>query len=179
MWTVVKKHTKAFLVLLLLSGPVLSGCQSTETFYRGYKADNEGLVMLSTPAGQKTWKTFDLTLSYQYEQSEGILDIHGSALFSLYYELNVGYISNLDLYLFFLDKNALVLETTQLAKVIYSRPEDEVSFRKRLPVPDGATSFTFGYRGMAYGDGGGMSTGDGGGGGGSKLFYELPKRPKN
>jgi hypothetical protein len=106
------------------------------------------------------------------------MNISGIANFALYHEMNISHIRNMDLYLFFLDKEAKVLETVQLAKAQYASPDDQLSFTKNLPIPAGSKSFAFGYRGAAHGDGGGGGVSFDGGGG-MEFFSDLPKRPKS
>jgi hypothetical protein len=168
------------LTLLLAAALILFGCQSTATYYQGYKADNDSISALTDPAAQGSWETFDINLTYQYDQTGDMLKISGAANFSLYYEMNITRIKNMDLYLFFLDENSSVLETARLNKFGYYQPEDQLSFAGNLAIPPGAKSFAFGYRGQAFEEGGGGGMGlDGDGGGGMHFFYDLPKRPES
>lgn len=168
------------LTLLLAVALILFGCQSTATYYQGYTADNTSISALSEPAAQGSWETFDINLNYQYDQTDEMLNISGTANFSLYFEMNITRIKNMDLYLFFLDENSSVLETARLNKFGYYHPDEQLSFAENLAVPPGAKSFAFGYRGQAFEDGGGGGMGvDGDGGGGMHFFYDLPKRPKS
>lgn len=166
--------------LVLLAGLLLTGCQSTETFYRGYIADNKSVAPLThaeEPTGH--WKTFDIDLNYQYDSSGNGLNISGTIDFGLFYELNTSRISSIDFYLFFLDDESRVLNTARLFRSLYLSPKETIVFNTSVTPPSGATSIAFGYSGRAQEDGGGgkTSSGMGAGGGGTFLFYDLPKRP--
>jgi len=162
------------LFFLLFFG--LTSCQSTESFYRGYTVENESLSPLGNQQG--SWKTFDLELTYQYQQTDNILDITGSAALSLYYELNTSRIRTLDVYLFLLDDESKVLETVYLTRRLEFSPEENLTFTKTLKIPPGTTSIAFGYKGTALGDGGGDDFSSGAFGGGQEIFYDLPTRPR-
>lgn len=160
---------------------LLTGCQSTETFYRGYLAGNESVTPLTlpgSPAGH--WQTFDIDLNYRYDASGNNLDISGTIDFGLFYELNTSRIERIDVYLFFLDHDSKVLETARLFRAITADPEETIAFKKNLQVPPSAKAIAFGYRGMAREDGGGRHSSEiGEGGGGTFFFDDLPKRPGN
>lgn len=166
------------LSLLLLAGLLLAGCQSTETFYRGYLADNQSVAPLMAEA-QGSWQTIDIDLNYHTEKIDEMLNISGTIDFGLYHQLSSSRINRLNFHLFFLDNEAKVLQTASLARALYAQPETQLYFDTSLPVPSGAQSIAFGYEGKAQEDGGskGGSAGSGEGGGGTFLFYDLPKRP--
>lgn len=179
--SVTNKNDKRWcLWLVLLASLLLIGCQSTETFYRGYLAGNESVAPL-TPAGSPTgqWKTFDIDLNYQYGSSGNDLNISGTIDFGLFYELNTSRIETIDFYLFFLDSESRVLNTARLFRSLSLDPEETITFNTSVTPPSGAKSIAFGYSGRAREDGGGgkTSSGMGEGGGGTFLFYDLPKRP--
>lgn len=161
--------------LFILATMVMTGCQATETFYQGYKADNESISKLSTPGTQQgSWKTFDLDLNYQYEYKNNVLDISGTVNMSFFHEINSSRIRKLDIYLFFLDEASKVLETALLSRTSIDYLDFGLQFSKNLQVPTGAKSFAFGHRGEAVESGGD----DLRGGGGVRFFYDLPKRPR-
>ncbi|HKJ05515.1 MAG TPA: hypothetical protein VJ974_07960 [Geopsychrobacteraceae bacterium] len=164
------------LLFLFIFG--LAGCQSTESFYRGYRVENQSIAPLSTLETQQgAWKTFDIDLTYQYQKTDNILNISGTTTLGLYYELNTSRIRTLDLFLFFLDDESKVLETTYLVRRLEFNPEEKQTFVKSLNIPTEAASIAFGYKGTAQEDGSGTDSSDGGGGS-QQIFFDLPKRPR-
>ncbi len=167
------KKTIASFGIIPLALVLLFGCKSTESFYRGYTSQNSSNFALTDSGVQPgDWKTFDLLLAYQVEKMPATLTVSGSITFSNYYQLNAYQIQTLDLYLFFLDDMAKVLQTARVSSAINVYADDLIHFNQTLQIPPGATALSFGYNGMAREDGGGH--GDEGGGGGQVWFTELP-----
>lgn len=177
MFTIRKTLSAGLLSLIVLAGLILSGCQSTATFYQGYKAEDKNVIPLTGQAAQGSWETFDVNLIYRAEQSGNMLNVDGTVNFSFYHTANISRIRNLSLYLFLLDEDAQVLETELLIRTGLTQPEDQLSFAGNLAIPAEARSFAFGYRGQAHGDDN-DSLGQGGGGG-MEFISDLPKRPES
>lgn len=164
-----KGSTSYIFAIFLLTTMVLAGCQSIESYYRGYKPDNKNIISLSKPGPPKgEWKTFHVTVDYQYSYSGSVLNISGSAALNLYYKLNDSRIRNLTVYLFFLDNESKVIETAVLVKALDSNPNLVLDFSKELTAPPGTQSIAFGYSGESTGE---EDRGN------REPFYELPKRP--
>jgi hypothetical protein len=174
MLTIDKRVSGWAFALMLLA---LVGCQSSATFYRGYQADTANVAPLAQVAEQQgRWETFDLDLNYRYRYADRMLDISGAIDLGLYHEINTRLIRSLNVYLFFVDDQARVLETAWLVRSARFRPEESLSFAKSLKVPAGTAALAFGYDGEAREDGGDGRGDRGGGGGGLHIFSNLPKR---
>ena len=155
---------------------LFSGCKSIESYYLGYLSENKSnLTLADNSTHQGSWKTFDIVVNYQVETQNEQLDISGAITLGNYYMLNSARITSLDVYLFFVDDTAKVLETTRLSKSVYVQAADPIYFHKRLRVPPATKAISFGYYGESQGDGGNEGT-HSGGGGGLEWFGKLPKR---
>lgn len=177
MYTFYKNNLGWAVALLILASFILTGCQSTESFYRGYQAQNDSISQLSTDGTQQGyWKTFDIDMSYQYDYADNVLNISGALALGLYYEMNISRIKSMDIFLFFLDDESKVLQTAYISRSMINWPDEGLLFTKSINVPAGAKAIAFGYRGKALGDDGGGDEGLGGGGG-MEFFSDLPKRP--
>ena len=165
--------------ITLLSALILMGCQvqPVETYYRGYKSVNESarpLVQGESQVGQ--WQTFDMLVDYKAQIGPDDLAISGTAKLGQYYLMNTIRLKNLDVYLFFLDKDSKVLKTVELSDGLTSLPEEVVAFNQRVKLPDAATAFAFGYRGAAYQEADGEDGDSKSVGGGVDIFDNLPHR---
>ncbi|MDT8419434.1 MAG: hypothetical protein RQ754_03300 [Desulfuromonadales bacterium] len=158
--------------LLLLGILLVAGCQTTETFFLGYRADHDRTVPLITTDG--SWKSFDLNLTYRMEAETGRLNITGTLDFSLYHQLNSAMINRLALYLFFLDDQNQVLQATNLLSTLHADPATSFPFAANVAVPPGSRAIAFGYEGQSSEDGGKEL----GGAGASFFFSDLPRRPR-
>ncbi len=139
-----------FLFLLLL---LLGGCQSVSSYYRGDKIEKDRYLVLDEKVSQKgQWKAFDLTIAYQLQPFNDRLKVSGSVQLSDYLMMSIRRIENLDVYLFFLDREKWVVETVQIAKVFSEYPEQVISFKQELPLPEQAWAVSFGYRGQVQED---------------------------
>lgn len=174
------RYKHSWLLLIILTGLVFTGCQPIASYYRGYEVNNDDIISLTSPgAGNSIWKTFDLSVNYRYEHHGQTLVISGDAKLSMYYEVIVTHIKNLDLYLFFVDENSKVLETVNLANAFFPDPNQILAFDKRLTIPENAHSFAFGYRGQAIDKSGGEDPDKHIGGGWIDHFDKLPTRSRN
>lgn len=139
-------------VIMLLSLPACQP-QNVSNYYQGLRTNPAESLSLSGKEPQSgQWQTFDMLLDYRYQAGGGTLRISGNAALSEFYQLNINVLRKLDIYLFFLDENARVLETVLLVNALSSNPESPLSFQKELTIPSAATAIDFGYDGVARGD---------------------------
>lgn len=142
-----------------------AGCVNPSLMYHGNSLSSEmSLVILQKGATQSgTWKTFDITIDYEYTQNADVLDVSGKAVLSEHYQMNYNGISRLDIFLFFLDENSRVLKTANITKSMTGETTEVMTFSKQHTVPAEAKSFSFGYQGSALAELSGTTT-----------FYKLP-----
>ena len=142
-------------ILMVLAGLLIltvTGCVNTATMFRGNQVTKVPVVTLQegTPVAG-TWQTFEFTLDYNYTRHNGMLELSGTCKAGPSYQMNFGSLSQLIMYFFFVDKDARVLETA----IIISGGDYDVdesipwSLPSPLPIPSGATGFSFGYQGSA------------------------------
>jgi hypothetical protein len=113
-----------------------------------------------------TWKTFDLTIDYEFAQEGEFMDLSGRAVLSEHYEMNYDSVRKLFVYMFFLDEKSRVLNTANLVRNLSGDADEVMTFSHRYSVPPGTTSFSFGYQGTARE----VRT--------LTSFYELPLKKK-
>jgi len=143
------------LFLMVLSCLIVlaaTGCVNTATMYKGNKLPNVPVVSLEE-GGQHVgiWQTFDFSMDYRYTQDKGTLDISGSLMPSAFYQMNFGTLTQLIVYFFFVDKDARVLDTAIIIEGGGFDVDRGIpwALRSPIPVPVGATAFSFGYQGSA------------------------------
>lgn len=135
---------------ILLIG--LSGCQvqNISSYYVGLQTNpNESLSLAKEGVRSGQWETFDLLIDYQYQRENHSLKISGDTTFSNYYQMNMGTLRNLELFLFFLDTESKVLETARILRGLGRDLYESRHFEKTLEIPESARAISFGYRGSA------------------------------
>jgi hypothetical protein len=143
------------------------GCVEIATLYHGKTVSSVPVVALqegSPVAGR--WETFDLIIDYKYMQNGARLELSGQAALSQHYQRMYTNISRMYTYLFFLDKDSLVLETASFINVWTSYTRDIQNFSKSYKIPTRTTGISFGYSGQTQG----MDS--------KTSFYELPLSKK-
>jgi len=140
-----------------------SGCVKTPMLYHGKTVSSAPIVTLqegSPVTGE--WKTSDLTIDYKYIQKGAGLEISGQVALSQTNQMLYDTISQMDAYIFFLDKDSRVIETDYFVDEWATSTQGIQKFSKSYKVPTGTTGFSFGYSGDLQGT---KSNG---------TIYELP-----
>ncbi len=145
-----KTSSSKLLVLLLLCLALASlvACQSVGSFFVGRSVEPNLRVPLTAASPQTgTWQTFDLTIRYSVRKHADSLDISGHAELGEHYQTLYTRLKRLDVYLFFLNSDAQVLETVALSSGLSSDINQQMRFNHSLRLPPGTTDISFGYRG--------------------------------
>jgi hypothetical protein len=142
-----------------------AGCVNPSMMYYGNSLSPGVVPVILQQGGTQsgTWKTFDITIDYEYTQEAEVLELSGQAVLGEHYQMNYNGISRLDIFLFFLDGNARVLKTAKIARAMTGEATEIMTFSGQHGVPAGAKSLSFGYEGRALAELTGGTT-----------FYKLP-----
>ncbi len=145
---------------------VATGCVETSMMYYGNSPSSAMNVVSLQKGGPQsgTWKTFDITIDYNYIQNAEILEISGHTVLSEHYQMNYSRISRLDIFLFYLDENSRVLKTAKITRSMTGDVNEIMTFSQQLTVPTEAKNLSFGYDGIAFEEWRGNAN----------SFYELP-----
>ena len=150
-----------FLLTLLLSG-----CQSTTTYYLGAQVAQKGVVSLAANhTEEQRWEDLYATVDYSFDRRGNQLDFEGIFSFSFSPQINYERVRDFKLKLFLLDENRIVVDYLEVVRTLSSNLEEKVSFSYNINLAEGVTALTFGYEGLFVDDDG-------------MLFrvWELPKR---
>lgn len=142
---------------------IASGCVEIPMLYHGNTVSSVPVIALqegSPNAGR--WETFDLIIDYKYIQKGDRFEISGKASLSQHYQMTYDSLRRMCVYIFFLDKDARVLETAFLVNEWFGSTQDIQEFSKTYKVPIGTTGFSFGYFGEVSAEMG------------NNTFYKLP-----
>jgi len=160
MLEILKTNTLGLLCLLAL---FVSGCVETSMMFHGNKIPSVPVVALQEGGPHtETWQTFELIVNYDYTKDKDNIVISGQAVLSEHYQMNYGYLKELIVYFFFLDRDSRVLETVHLARAWTGSIDEHLTFSEDYNVPTGTTAISFGYTGATG------SRSD------RTSFYELP-----
>lgn len=143
--------------------PLAAACVDTAMMYHGAPVTSVPVIALQEgPPVAGRWETFDMVVDYKYQRKGDNLELSGQAALSQHYQMNYAGVSRMQTYLFFLDRDARVLETAFFVRPWSSGVEDIQKFSKSYRVPAGTTGISFGYSGAVNG----MDS--------DTSFYELP-----
>lgn len=150
-------------VLIGLLALLSSGCAETSMMYSGNTVTSVPVVTLQSGGPNAgVWETFDMTIAYNYTRNSDVVEVDGQIALNDHYQLTYERLWRLDVYLFFVDEDSKVLETSFITRTAGSVPEERFSFSQSYKVPPGTTGLSFGYSGVA----GEKRT--------RTTFYELP-----
>ena len=138
------KLAVVFLACLL---PLAAACVETAMLYRGATVSSVPVVAQQegTPVAGR-WETFEMAIDYTYQRDGDNLELSGQAALGQHYQMNYTGVLRMQTYLFFLDRDARVLETFSIVTP-WSGIEDAQKFSKSYPMPAGTTAISFGYSG--------------------------------
>jgi hypothetical protein len=134
-------------VLLLVT--LSFGCTPVAQQFVGNRVTNAAVVTIQ-PGGPHadSWETFDVIIDYQYHKSGDLFVISGTAQLTQRYEILYSRLRDLKVYLFFLDDDQRVLDTSMIARSLSVQIDQQMSFKQSFNLPTGATHISFGYEGL-------------------------------
>ena len=136
-------------LLLTLIVALLSGCQSVSSFYRGKTVAAEQVIPIAGTAKGEEWKTFDLTINFDYGEEGEFFAIGGEVALSEHYRMNYEWLRDLDILLLFIDNRLQVIEAAYLVRGGGHGTDATMPFSLKLPIPEQAAAFSFAYEGFA------------------------------
>jgi hypothetical protein len=166
------KDRKALLILLLVCGSLLLGCQGLAPGYKGSKISEGYRIPLVD--GSKVvdyYRTPDLTLDYQYRKDQNQMKLSGQVQFASRIQMNFTTVRYFHLSVIFADAQGNVLQNRGLLTTSYEDPDDPLRFASNVALPPGATYMAFYYTGEARAGGGSGRDDDGGV---DMTFWEYP-----
>jgi len=140
-----------------------SGCVELAMLYHGKTVSNAPVVALQEGSAiTGRWETFDLVVNYQYAKKGDSLEFSAKAALSEHYKMTYDKLTEMRVFIFFLDKDSRVLETASFADTWSSNTRDTQDISQSYVTPPGTSEFSFGYSGQVRD---GKSTDN---------FYKLP-----
>ena len=129
----------------------LTGCVATSARYHGNLVDEDRVVELKSGGPHKVeLQTFDLMVSYEYLLDGGVLNLSGNAVLGNHYRAIYARLNSLHVYLFLVDEESRVIETSLLVNALMSQPDEKFKFNIALQIPPEATGLSLGYDGEVY-----------------------------
>jgi len=124
------------------------GCVSMSTHYVGNTVTSAPVVALHSSGPQAgSWQTADMKIDYQYKQAGEVFEITGLAALDQHYATTYSKLSDLIVYLFFLDADSRVLETSMIGRSLSGQINQTLKFNKVFKVPAETARISFGYDG--------------------------------
>lgn len=125
----------------------LSGCQSTTGHYLGALADEEAVTAI-TPVvdAQQHWEELYVTVDSRLMREEDQYRMTGWLSFSQHSRMMYTRVADVELTLFLLDTDDLVVDYRKATHFKGLSTEDRIPFTVTLPLADQAVAYTFGYQ---------------------------------
>jgi hypothetical protein len=149
------RYIKASICIMIASGIISACCPGLFT-YNGNKVTQQNRMIPLKPGEQQdVWKTNELSVTYQYQMTPEALKITGTTDLVGGFKLGFSQIHRLSVYLLFLDKQGIVIESPLIYSAGMERSIDTIpmNFERTIPVPEGTQAISFAYDG-ALTDGG-------------------------
>lgn len=144
-------HFRILMVACALLLPFLTGCVATSARYHGNFVDEDRVVELKSGGPHNVEvQTFDLLVSYEYLLDGGVLKLKGNVVLGDHYRAIYTRLNSLHIYLFLVDAQSLVIETSLIVNALMSQPDDKFEFNIALPISPEATGLSLGYDGEVY-----------------------------
>ena len=160
----VSKKVRLGVVLLFLV--VLTGCQTTTSYYRGASAEEMNVVTLNgDQAGEQRWQDLYLQIDYSLEKSAGQLRFDGEFTYTQTTKTIFQQVHDLKLKLYLLDDQMRVIDYRQVARSLGTSLESRTTFSEQFDLDEQVAAFTFGYDGVLIDDEQG-----------SEIIWKVPQR---
>ncbi len=147
------------LCLFFLFALFLNGCQTTTGHYLGAVAEDDGITEI-TPAldTQQHWEEVYVTVDSRLQRLEDQYQMTGELSFSQHSRMMYVRVADVELTLFLLDADNLVMDYRQATHFKGLSTDDRIPFTVTLPLVDQAVAYTFGYQITLIDDEGASST---------------------
>lgn len=130
---------------------LISACTPVSQHYRGKQVEQDDIIILQQGkhAGL-SWQTFDVEINFDYLLDGKEIEITGVGRLGPHYRAMYTHISSFYVYLFFVDKDGVVLEAVLLPTHTMQRPGDQFKYHKSYVLPPATSALAFGYEGSVY-----------------------------
>jgi hypothetical protein len=142
-----------FLVITVFT---FAGCSGTLFNYKGDKVTQKDMMVpLKDGNQQGVWKTNELAIKYQYQMTPESLKFAGNIELVGGFAIGFRLISNLSVYLLFLDNQGIVIENVLFYSIGNRQSSDTfpMAFETTMPIPEGTRTISFAYDGELTGAG--------------------------
>ena len=142
---------RLILVIFLLLLPSLTGCIATSARYQGNLVDEDRVVEFKLGGPHtEVLQTFDITVNYEYLLDGDTLNFNGHAVLGDHYQAMYTRLNSLYVYLFLVDTQSRVIQTSMLVNALMTQPNEEFEFNVALKRPPGVAGISIGYDGEVY-----------------------------
>lgn len=137
------------IVIIALSMWLLTGCQTTTSYYRGASAEEMNVVNLGADqAGEQSWQDLYLQIDYSLQRAAGRLTITGEFTYTLTSRTVYQRVHDLKLKLYLLDAEMRVIDYRQVARSLGNSLDRRTPFSEQFDLDEQVAAFTFGYEGL-------------------------------
>ena len=147
-------------IIVMLAACFVSACSPRVFTYKGDKITQKNLMVPLKDGDQKgVWKTDELSITYHYQMAPETLNFAGTIELLGGFSTGFDQIVRLGVYLLFLDKQGIVIESTLIYSTANYPTHNTIpmDFEKTIPIPEGTRTISFAYDGDLAGLGGGYS----------------------
>jgi hypothetical protein len=164
------RYIKA-VICIMITVSLISACSPGLFTYKGAKETRMNRTILLKPGEQQgVWKTDELSVTYHYQMAPEALTISGTTDLVGGFNLGFRWIKQLAVYLLFLDKQGIVIESPLIFSAMdHSVDTIPMNFERTIPVPEGTHAISFAYDGELTDRGSEEST--------SVNIWNSPTRP--
>jgi hypothetical protein len=136
---------------LIYAALFITGCGGNLFTFKGDQVTREDLIAKLEDGNQQgVWKTNELAIKYQYQNTFEVLNISGTI--EMVGGFNIGFrdINQLAVYLLFLDNQGIVIDNSLIYAVGNHHSIDIIPmlFEKTIPIPEGTKTISFAYDGV-------------------------------
>jgi hypothetical protein len=143
-------------IWIFIAFGIFSSCSSGLFTYRGaVETQKDRIIALDTGNHPGIWTTNELSITYQYQLTTDLLKIEGNTELFGGFATDFRWIKRLAIYLLFLDKQGIVIDSPLVYSIGTYRAVDMIpmKFERTIPVPEGVCAFSFAYDGELSGTG--------------------------
>ena len=144
----IRKDIILYVLLINVAILLVTSCLKSALTYEGRQVKEENRIVINEGGPHESvWETKNLILNYTYIRKGNNLELSGVVKFSNYLSVGFRYFIDFIMRAHFTNAEGVIIGTQTIAVASIGQEVDNISFKKKIKLPQDAVTMVFSYRG--------------------------------